>query len=143
MRRITFSSVTSFIGACLQATLRCIACKQAPTFLMLVIASTAGVFAQVVRWDPPGGQLGYNQVSELALVFENCEPEVDKLRLPSVEGLTFGQPSQSSETSMVNWKTTRRLSLVFPVRPTKRAAVRIPDFTVETDKGPLPVKRAY
>ena len=116
--------------------------SSAPALLILFLASTVGAFAQVVRWDPPGGQLGYNQVSELALVFENCEPEVDKLRLPSVDGLTFGQPSQSSETSMVNFKTTRRYSLVFPVRPSKRAPVRIPDFTVETDKGALPVKAA-
>ena len=109
-------------------------------FLLLVLSGRT--FAQAVRWDPPGGQLGYNQVSELALVFENCEPEVDKLRLPSVDGLTFGQPSQSTEMSMVNFKMTRRLSLVFPVRPTKRNPVRIPDFTVETDKGALPVKAA-
>ena len=119
--------------------------KQVSTFLILVIAGSTGAFAQVVRWEPPGGQLGYNQVSELALVFENCEPELDKLKMPpvAVDGLSFvGQPSQSSETSMVNWKTTRRYSLVFPVRPTKRAQVNIPEFTVQTDKGALPVKAA-
>jgi tetratricopeptide (TPR) repeat protein len=102
-------------------------------------------FAQVVRWDPPGGQLGFNQVSELSLVFENCEPELDKLRMPPVvvDGLSFvGQPSQNSETSMVNFKTTHRYSLVFPVRPVKRTTITIPEFTVQTDKGALPVKAA-
>lgn len=108
--------------------------------LLLVLAERA--FAQTVRWEPPGGQLGYNQVTELALVFENCEPEPDKLRLPKVEGITFGQPSQSSETSMVNFKMSRRFSLVFPVRPSKRAPVTIPEFEIPTDKGALRVKAA-
>ena len=126
----------------MQAILRGIACKQAPTYLILFLAGTASAFAQAVRWEPSGGQLGFNQVSELALVFENCEPEIDKLKLPPVDGLTFGQPSQNSETSMVNWKTTRRYSLVFPVRPGKRAPLSIPEFEVVTDKGPLRVKAA-
>jgi tetratricopeptide (TPR) repeat protein len=106
----------------------------------LFFATTA--LAQSVRWDPPGGQLGFNQVSELALVFEDCEPEVDQLKLPQVDGLTFGQPSTSSETSMINFKVTRRYSLVFPVRPTKRAGINIPAFDVPTDKGTLRVKPA-
>ena len=75
---------------------------------------------QSVRWDPPGGSLGFNQVSQLSLAFENCEPDGD-VRLPKVEGLTFqGQPSQSSETSMVNFHVTSRFSLVYPVLPKKR-----------------------
>jgi hypothetical protein len=110
--------------------------------LILVLILAERTFAQVVRWEPPGGQLGYNQVSELALVFENCEPEIDKLKLPPVDGLTFGQPSQSSETSIVNWKASRRYSLVYPVRPGKRAPVSIPEFEVVTDKGALRVKAA-
>jgi len=145
MRRITFSSLLPFVGACLQAILRCIACKQAPTFLILILVGTATAFAQIVRWEPPGGQLGYNQVSDLALVFENCEPELDKLKLPpvAVDGLSFvGQPSQNSETSMVNGTITHRYSLVFPARPTKRTPITIPEFTVQTDKGALQVKAA-
>ncbi len=110
--------------------------------LLLLALLPLAAFAQVVRWEPPGGQLGYNQVTELALVFENCEPEVAKFRLPKVEGITFGNPSQSSETSMVNFKVSRRYSLVFPVRPSKRALVTIPEFEVPTDKGALRVKAA-
>ena len=126
----------------MQAILQGIACKQAPAFLILAIAGATSAFAQVVRWDPPGGQLGYNQVSDLALVFEDCEPELDKLHLPNVDGLTFGQPSQSSETSWVNFKSSRRYSLVFPVRPVKRAPVNLPEFEVTTDKGAIRVKAA-
>ena len=97
--------------------------------------------AQTVRWEPPGGQLGFNQVSDLALVFTDCEPDGDPA-LPKVEGLQFGRPSQSSEMNMVNFSVTRRFSLSFPVRPAKRSAFTIPAFEVKTDKGPITVKAA-
>jgi hypothetical protein len=97
--------------------------------------------AQTVRWEPPGGQLGFNQVSDLALVFENCEPDGDP-RLPAVDGLQFGRPSQSSEMNMVNLTVTRRFSLVYPVRPAKRSTISIPAFEVKTDKGTMTVKAA-
>ncbi|HET7537782.1 MAG TPA: BatD family protein [Candidatus Didemnitutus sp.] len=110
-------------------------------FLVLFLALPGRFFAQSVRWDPPGGQLGYNQVSELALVFEECEPD-GAPQIPTIDGLNFGRPSQSSETSMVNFKISRRLTLVYPVRPSKRTALRIPDFDVQTDKGVVHVKAA-
>ena len=110
--------------------------------VLFAILLPLAVRAQTVRWEPPGGQLGFNQMSELALVFENCEPELDHLKLPQVEGLSFNRPSQSSETSMVNFSVTRRFLLVFPVRPTRRTAVTIPAFDVPTDKGAISVKAA-
>jgi len=97
---------------------------------------------QSVRWDPPGGSLGFNQVSQLSLTFENCEPDGD-VRLPKVDGLTFqGQPSQSSETSMVNFHVTSHFSLVYPVLPKKRATITIPEFEIKTDKGVMKVAAA-
>ncbi len=109
----------------------------------LVFATLLGTtaLAQSVRWDPPGGQLGFNQVSQISLAFENCEPDGDP-RLPKIDGLVLGQPSQSSETSMVNFHVTTRFSLAFPVRPTKRANIVIPEFEVKTDKGTLRVVAA-
>ena len=98
-------------------------------------------FAQSVHWDPAGGQLGFNQVSELSLVFENCEPD-GAASLPQVDGLVFGRPSQSSQTSIVNFSMTKTFSLVFPVRPTKRTNIAIPAFEVKTDKGSLRVATA-
>ncbi len=105
----------------------------------LLLGSSA--LAQSVRWDPPGGQLGFNQVSQISLAFENCEPEGDP-RLPKIDGLVLGQPSQSSETSMINFRVTTRFSLAFPVRPTKRSNIFIPEFEVKTDKGTLRVVAA-
>ena len=75
--------------------------NEADAFLPLGLAVTG--LAQSVRWDPPGGQLGFNQVSEVSLTFTDCEPELDKLRLPAVDGLVFGQPSQSTSMSIVNF----------------------------------------
>jgi hypothetical protein len=112
-------------------------------FASLLLALIAGTTlrAQAVRWDPPSGQLGYNQVSELTLVFEECEPD-GAPQMPQVEGLVFGRPSQSSETSMVNFKVSRRFTLTYPVRPSKRSTITIPAFTIQTDKGALRVASA-
>jgi tetratricopeptide (TPR) repeat protein len=92
------------------------------------------MLAQSVHWDPPAGQLGFNQVSQISLVFENCEPD-GAPNLPQVDGLTFGRPSQSSQTSIVNFTMTRTFSLVYPVRPSRKAPLTIPAFEVKTDKG--------
>lgn len=110
------------------------------SFLLLALGLTAS-HAQSVRWDPAGGQLGFNQVSELALVFDNCEPD-GAPRLPTVDGLAVGRPSQSSQTSIVNFKMTQTFSLVYPVRPEKRTAINIPAFEIQTDKGTLKVPAA-
>lgn len=127
-------------GACFQATLRSFACK--PALLVALALLPLAAFAQSVRWEPASGQLGFNQVTPLALVFEDCEPE-EEPNLPRIDGLNFvGQPSRSSETSMVNFKTTRRFSLIYPTRPTTRNPLTIPEFTVKTDKGALRVAAA-
>ncbi len=111
--------------------------------LALIIAaiSPLAALAQSVRWDPPGGQLGFNQVSQLALIFEDCEPDGDP-RIPTVDGLQFGRPSQSSQTSIVNFKMSRTFSFVFPVRPAKRSSLTIPAFEIKTDKGAIKVPAA-
>ncbi|WP_438479644.1 BatD family protein [Oleiharenicola lentus] len=117
--------------------------RSAKSFLVLflVLFLSEKLLAQTVRWNPPGGQLGFNQVSELTLAFEDCEPDGDP-RLPQITGLSVGRPSQSSQTSIVNFKMTRSFSLIFPVRPGTRAAITIPSFEVQTDKGAIRVPAA-
>ncbi len=128
MRRLLHRILTSLVGA-----------QSCCALLALGLALPS--LAQTVRWDPPGGQLGYNQVSQLSLVFDDCEPDGEPT-LPAVDGLQFGRPSQSSQTSIVNFKMSRTFSYVFPVRPGKRAPVIIPAFDVKTDKGTLRVAAA-
>lgn len=126
----------------MQATVRSLAFQQAPAAALLFLAALVPAFAQSVRWNPPRGQLGYNQVSQLSLIFEDCEPDGEP-KLPTVDGLQFaGRPSQSSETSIVNFKMSRTFSFIYPVRATKRTTVTIPEFEIATDKGRIKVASA-
>lgn len=138
----------SFAGACWQAMLAAVRAsllatrssrEQARSHRLFALFAAGIVLplaaaAQTVRWDPAGGQLGFNQVSQLSLVFEECEPD-GEVNLPDVDGLQFGRPSQSSQTSIVNFKMSRSFTFTYPVRPTKRAPVIVPAFDVRTDKG--------
>lgn len=113
--------------------------KLASFFILGCLFLLGKTFAQSVRWDPPGGSLGFNQVGQLSLVFEDCEPDGEP-KLPAVDGLQFaGRPSQSSQTSIVNFKMSRSFSYIYPVRPTKRSTITIPAFDIQTDKGPIKV----
>jgi hypothetical protein len=110
--------------------------------LLALLFLPLSALAQSVRWDPPGGSLGFNQIGQLALVFEDCEPDGEP-KLPTVDGIQFaGRPSQSSQTSIVNFKMSRTFSFIYPVRPTKRGSVTIPAFDIQTDKGPVKVAAA-
>ena len=108
---------------------------------------TVAAFAQSVRWDPPGGQLGFNQVSQISLVFEGCEPE-EGAKLPQVEGLSFGRPAAATSSSFqvgfggAGSSSSKTYTLTFPVRPEKRATLTIPTFNIQTDKGSLKVPPA-
>lgn len=140
-------------GACSQA----IPSRSAPAalrvapllfFAALLAALIAGTTlrAQSVRWEPGGGQLGFNQVSELSLVFTDCEPDGNP-RLPTVDGLVISGPPTSSQNrsmSMINGKVESNFTftLTYPVRPTKRASIVIPPFSIQTDKGTLRVASA-
>jgi tetratricopeptide (TPR) repeat protein len=103
--------------------------------LSLALALAAGTAqAQRVYWEPGAGSLAFNQVSQLQLVFENCEPDGDP-KLPAVDGLEMQFTGTASSFSMENMNVTRKQILSFAVRPTKRPEVRIPAFAVATDKG--------
>lgn len=112
------------------------------TGLLLLLSPLS---AQTVRWQPGAGQLGFNQVSQLALVFEDCEPE-GPVELPQVDGLIFGRPSQSTNRSISfgsgGRQSTSTFTLTYPVRPERRSPVTIPAFSVRTDKGPMRVTAA-
>jgi len=96
--------------------------------------------AQSVRWEPGSGTLALNQLSELSLVFDQCEPKNDTVTLPSVPGLTFTQPptrSQQTSVNVVNFKasTSKTVTLTYRVRPTEHRPLTIPAFQIDTDKG--------
>jgi len=104
-----------------------------------IIAPAVAAFAADVRWEPSGGTLGIGQNSSIELVFDDCEP-IAPVTLPTVPDASFGRPSQSSQTSIVNFKMSRRTVLSYPVLPIRKGRMTIPAFEVETDSGKLPVK---
>ncbi len=116
--------------------------------LAVVFALLAAVLpAQSVRWEPGAGTLARDQISQLSLVFQDCEPKDDPT-LPAVNGLTFGAPGRSEQSTFslgfgaqaVRQKT---VTLTYPVRPTRAdGEVRIPAFTVTTNAGTLSVPPA-
>lgn len=105
------------------------------TFMVLVVAAQA----QSVTWNPPGGKLGYGKTNRLSLIFEGCQP-ADDFSLPSIDGLDISQPARSEQTSIMNFKVSRRVELSFAIQPTRRGEVVIPALNVMTDKGRVRVE---
>lgn len=115
------------------------------TLLAATLLAATVVHAQSVRWEPGSGTLAQNQLSDLSLVFDQCEPE-GTVTLPVVTGLAFGSPNRSDNTAftVVNFKasTVRTVTLTYRVRPTERRTLTVPSFVVATDKGRLTVPAA-
>jgi hypothetical protein len=115
------------------------------SLLLFLAFATVALHAQSVRWEPGSGMLAINQLSELSLIFDQCEPE-GTVTPPNVTGLGFGTPSRSENTSytVVNFKasSTKTVTLTYRVRPSERRTLSIPAFTVNTDKGRLTVPAA-
>ncbi|RME70037.1 MAG: protein BatD, partial [Verrucomicrobia bacterium] len=105
---------------------------------LAIFLAPATLLAQRVYWDPPGGTLGVGKTADLSLVFENAAPEGD-IALPTVPGLDFGIPSVSRQTSIINLKTTSRVTYTYTVRPMQKGRIVIPRFIVQTDEGPMTV----
>lgn len=110
------------------------------TFLLFLLAclSAAPALAQRVYWDPPGGSLGLGKTEPVSLVFEDCTP-ADGFRPPAVSGLDFGEPSESQQTTIVNFQMSTRVVLTFPARASQRGTVIIPAFDAVTNKGRIAV----
>ena len=113
-------------------------------FILLLLA--AGLRAQSVRWQPPGGTLALNQVSQLSLVFDQCEPD-GTVALPAVDGLEIGGSPGRSESSSIRMEngtvnSQHSITLIYSVRPNARKTITIPAFAVATSKGRLNVPAA-
>ena len=103
--------------------------------LTLLLAVVGFAAAQSVRWEQADGALGTN----LALVFENCEPD-GQPALPSLPGVTFAFAGRSESVNIVNFQMTRSVTLSYGVRAPQNQPLRIPAFTVRTNKGDLRVE---
>ncbi len=97
--------------------------------------------AQEVRWSPASGELGDGQTEELQLIFDQCSPE-GEVKLPEVEGLEFGRPSQSKQVSIVNFKVSQNVTFTYPTRAKRKGKIEIPSFDILTNKGVVRVPAA-
>lgn len=109
--------------------------------LLAVFALATFAQAQTARWEPSSGTLAFGQTNQLQLIFEGCAPK-GQPALPSVDGLSLQFAGNSSQTSIVNGSISRFEALTYVTRPTKRADITIPEFSVDTDKGRINVPAA-
>ncbi|MFM9030275.1 MAG: hypothetical protein ACKOTF_06285 [Opitutaceae bacterium] len=103
--------------------------------LLSAFALIAAAAAQTARWEQAEGGRGTN----LALVFENCEPD-GQPALPSIPGLAFAFSGRSESVNIVNFQMTRSVTLGYAVRTQGNQPLRIPAFTVRTNKGDVRVE---
>ncbi|MFM7749522.1 MAG: BatD family protein [Opitutaceae bacterium] len=103
--------------------------------LLSAFALIAAAAAQTARWEQSEGGLGTN----LALVFENCEPD-GQPALPSIPGLAFAFSGRSESVNIVNFQMTRSVTLGYAVRTQGNQPLRIPAFMVRTNKGDVRVE---
>lgn len=103
--------------------------------LLTFLALTVAAFAQTARWEQGESGLGTN----LALVFENCEPD-GQPALPSIPGTAFSFTGRSESVNIVNFQMTRSVTLTYAVRTPGNQPLRIPAFTVRTNKGDVRVE---
>ncbi|MEI6861413.1 MAG: BatD family protein, partial [Verrucomicrobiota bacterium] len=114
--------------------------------LAIFLLLAAGLCAQSIRWDPPGGTLARGQIVQLNLVFENCEPD-GSVALPAVPGLEFGQPTggMNGLNVTINGRSlsVNGYTLAYPVRANTGTQVDIPAFDVTTKQGRLRVAAVH
>lgn len=99
-------------------------------FALLPLLAASAALAQSVRWEPADSGLP----NALALVFDNCAPE-GQPDLPAVPGVTFTFLGRAESMNMVNFQTSRSVTLSYLLRGRQNGPVQIPAFTVKTDKG--------
>jgi hypothetical protein len=103
--------------------------------LLTALTLSVAVSAQTARWEQAESGLGTN----LALVFENCEPD-GQPALPSIPGLAFSFTGRSESVNIVNFQMTRSVTLGYAVRSQGNQPLRIPAFNVRTNKGDVRVE---
>ncbi len=103
------------------------------TLAFLFASALAFARAQSVHWE------GADDSSEVQLVFEDCAPDGDP-KLPPIEDSVLHLTGTSSQTTISNGAFSRSTILTYSSRA-RRAGVtlQIPEFTVQTNKGPQKV----
>lgn len=104
------------------------------TFVFLSVFAAVAAHAQSVRWE--NGDSG--DPSDIQLVFQDCSPDGDP-QIPRIDGVTLTLSGSSSQTTMNNFTVSRATILLYHARTRGSAAIKIPAFSVQTNKGALTV----
>lgn len=102
--------------------------------LFLLIGFAGVLRAQSAHWESIGGSLPVGQVTNLQLIFENCEPK-DTPAPPQVSGLSLEFSGQSSSVSWINGDYSRSVTYNYAALLTRHQQAEIPAFDVATSKG--------
>lgn len=98
-------------------------------FLFAALLLAAAVRAQSVHWESAG-----TAPNTLQLVFDDCAPDGDP-QLPNVAGVTFTQLGTSTSTNIVNFNFRSSVIITYLARARQSGPIKLPVFTVETNKG--------
>lgn len=118
-------------------------------WLLAFVAFATSASSQSVRWEPSSGTLAREQLSELTLIFQDCEPLKGPPPVPTLTDLAFEPGIRSGPQTLQAFTTGARTvrqstrSYIYRVRPLRPdGQVRIPAITVETDAGTLTIPAA-
>lgn len=90
--------------------------------------------AQSVRWQQDESGFG----NTIQLVFQDCEPDGDP-QLPAIPDATLTFQGSATSVNIINLNVSRSLIVTYAVESKHGGALRIPAFTVKTNKGPIRV----
>jgi hypothetical protein len=107
--------------------------------LSLALLGAVAARGQSVHWEPPGGSLPVGQTTPVNLVFDDCEAK-EPPAPPKVGGLTLQYVGQSTTMAFDNGSYTHSVNYTYAALLGANQTVVIPEFTVETSKGPLTVR---
>ena len=108
------------------------------SFFFALCTFASSLAAQSIHWEPSTGRISYNQVNEIQLVFEDCEPSADP-NIPTVPGLEMQANGSTSNMTVSNGHVSQSVSIAVNVRATQRHPITIPAFSVATSKGQIQV----
>jgi len=109
--------------------------------LAAALAAAPALSGQTAHWEPSGGALPVNQVTNLQLI---CDFSPDSAPVPpKVEGLRIEYQGQSSNISLINTTFTRSVIYTYSVLLQQQQDVEIPAFTVKSGKVDVQVPAVH
>ena len=104
--------------------------------LAFALAVSSVAWAQSAHWDPPGGTLPWARYRHSSSSLTTA-PRTTSPCLRRSKALRCDYQGQSSNISIINGTYSKNVSLTFAVLISRQQEIDIPEFTVNTNKGPI------